>query len=101
MNTVNPIYQFSQHLLWDVDRSKLDMEKNSDFIVKKVLEYGLIDDWRFILKYYGIKRIAEIAKTFRELDEKTLFFISFLSDTPAEKFRCYNYQSSQPQHWNF
>lgn len=101
MNTVNPIDQFSQHLLWDVDRSKLDMEKNSDYIVKKVLEYGLIDDWRFILKYYGIKRIAEIAKTFRELDEKSLFFISSLSNTPVEEFRCYNYQPSQPQHWNF
>ena len=101
MNTVNPIDQFSQHLLWDVDRSKLDMEKNSDYIVKKVLEYGLIDDWRFILKYYGIKRIAEIAKTFRELDEKSLYFISYLSDTPVEEFRCYNTQPSQPQHWNF
>jgi hypothetical protein len=66
-----------------------------------VLEYGLIDDWRFILKYYGIKRIAEIAKTFRELDEKSLYFISYLSDTPVEEFRCYNYQPSQPRHWNF
>jgi len=101
MNTVNPVYQFSQHLLWDVDHSILDMEKNSDYIVKKVLEYGLIDDWQIILEYYGMERIAEIAKSFRDLDKKALSFISFLSNTPIEEYRCYNYQQSIPQHWNF
>jgi len=101
MNTLNLVYQFSKHLFWEVDRSSLDMEESRDYIVKKVLEYGLIDDWQLLQKYYGIEKIAEIAKSFRELDKKTLSFISFLSNTPLKEFRCYNYQQSIPQHWNF
>jgi len=77
------------------------MEESRDYIVKKVLEYGLIDDWQLLQRYYGIEKIAEIAKSFRELDKKTLSFISFLSNTPLKEFRCYNYQQSIPQHWNF
>jgi hypothetical protein len=69
-------------------------------IIKQVLEYGLIKDWQQLQKTYGIDKIAESAKTYRELDKKALSFISFLSKTPIEEFRCYNYQQSIP-HWNF
>ena len=101
MKANNPIVQFSQHLFWDVDRSRLDMEKNRDYIIKRVLEYGLINDWRLLQEYYGLDKIAEVSKSFRELDKKALSFISVLSKTPIEKFRCYNSQQSIPQHWNF
>jgi len=66
-----------------------------------VLEYGIIDDWYLIQEHYGIKQIGKVSKTFRELDKKALSFIAFLSGTPIEEFRCYNYQQSAPQHWNF
>lgn len=95
------IQQFSKHLFWDANRLTLDIDKNKSYIVKQVLEYGLIGDWSLIQNYYGIDQIATIAKTFRGLDKKALSFISFLSKTPIEEYRCYNYQQSIPQHWNF
>ncbi|MDY0078522.1 MAG: hypothetical protein RBR87_14740 [Bacteroidales bacterium] len=98
---MNPIPHFSPHLFWDVNKSTLDMEKHRAYIIKQVLEYGLLEDWKLIKKYYGIARIAQIAITFRELDAKTLSFISLLSHVPKEEFRCYTYQQSTPQHWNF
>lgn len=101
MDNKTKIQYFSKHLFWDVNRKNLDFEKHKVYIVKQVLEYGLINDWDLIQKYYGIKQIAKISKTFRELDKKALSFVSFLSKTPLEEFRCYNYQQSIPQHWNF
>ncbi len=95
------IQHFSKHLFWDVDRNTLDFEKYKSYIVKQVLEYGLIEDWVLIQKYYGIEQITEVSKSFRELDKKALSFISFLSKTPLEEFRCYTYQQSIPPHWNF
>ncbi|MFC2118131.1 DUF6922 domain-containing protein [Bacteroidota bacterium] len=95
------IQQFSKHLFWDVNRTSLDFNEHKSYIIKQVLEYGLINDWGLIQKYYGIKQIGRIAQTFRELDKKALSFISFLSKTPLEEFRCYTYQQSIPQHWNF
>lgn len=95
------IQHFSKHLFWDVNRKNLDLEKHNAYIVKQVLEYGLINDWALIQKRYGLERIAKVSKTFRELDKKALSFISHLSKTPIEEFRCYNYQQSMPPHWNF
>lgn len=101
MNNNKIINKLSKHLFWDANRNALDLNKNRAYIIKQVLEYGLIEDWRLIYKYYGIVLISEEAKCFRELDKKALSFISLLSKIPIEKFRCYNYQQSIPQHWNF
>lgn len=95
------INKFSKHLFWDTNRSKLNTEKNKSYIIKQVLEYGLIEDWQLIQSNYGIDEIAKTAKSFRELDKKALSFVSFISQTPIEEFRCYTYQQSIPPHWNF
>ena len=92
---------FSNHLFWDTDRNKLDWEKHKSYIIKQVLEYGLLDDWKLLKKIYGIKSITETAKSFREMDKKTLSFIAAVSNEPIDSFRCYTYQQSIPTHWNF
>ena len=60
------ITQFSTYLFWDVKREDLDMEKHSRYIIKRVLEYGMLLDWKMVLQYYGLDRIVELAKTFRD-----------------------------------
>ena len=97
---INP-NDFSNHLFWDVDKTKLDLEKHQTFFVQRVLEYGLIADWHLIVKYYGIRRIGEISTKLRSLEPKSLSFISALSKIPLEKFRCYTTKQSIPPHWNF
>ncbi len=93
--------QLSSHLFWDVERVKIDLEKNKKWLVQRVLEYGLLKDWLIINKYYGISRIAEIAMQIKDLDEKSLAFISLLSCIPKESFLCYTTKQLRPRHWNF
>ncbi|MFP4556422.1 MAG: DUF6922 domain-containing protein [Bacteroidales bacterium] len=95
------ISQFSKHLFWDVDISTLSQNKNKPFIVKRVLEYGLLSDWLLLNKYMTISEIAEEAKALKELDCKTLSFISTISRQPRSSFRCYTTKHSTSQHWNF
>jgi hypothetical protein len=92
---------FSQHLFWDVDKDALEWEKSAPFIIKRVLEYGLWEDWKIIHKHYGIKLIAEKSMDFRELEPKALNFISTLSNIPTKAFRCYTTIQSKNPHWNF
>ncbi|MBA3985473.1 MAG: hypothetical protein H0X63_02615 [Flavobacteriales bacterium] len=96
---INP--GLSPHLFWDVDRVNLDMEKNASFIIKRVLEYGLWNDWKIIQQNYGIANIAQTALKFRELEPKSLHFIAVLSGMPLNKFRCYTTIQSKNPHWNF
>ena len=93
--------KLSPHLFWDVDREKIDIDGSMHYIINRVLEYGLINDWVIIYKHYGIDQIADIAIQLNDLDDKTLSFIAMLSKKPLEQFKCYTTKLSKPKHWNF
>jgi hypothetical protein len=38
---------FSPHLFWDVDAETLDLEKHKTYIIRRVMEYGKLNDWQF------------------------------------------------------
>ncbi|MBQ4230925.1 MAG: hypothetical protein II671_05185 [Salinivirgaceae bacterium] len=92
---------FSDYIFWDVDKTSVDPALNAPFLVRRVLEYGQITDWKHLLKYYGLERIADVAKQLRTLDPKALSFISTVSGTPIDNFRCYTTRQSTPEHCNF
>jgi hypothetical protein len=95
------ISDFSPHLFWDIDPKSIILENDCDFIVKKVLLYGLMHDWELLLQFYGLEKIVQSAKSIRELDKRSLSFLSLLSNTPKEEFLCYTTKQSTPPHWNF
>ncbi|MDL2241808.1 hypothetical protein LJB91_02750 [Bacteroidales bacterium OttesenSCG-928-L03] len=92
---------FSHNLFWDIELSELDMEKHAKFIVGRVLDYGSMEDWRFIRKYYGIERLKEIALNIRSMFPESLSFIATITHTPQNQFRCYKQLQSKDQHWVF
>ena len=55
------ITRFSTYLFGDVNKDDFDMEKHSQYIIKRVLEYGMLKDWNIVKLYYGLGRIVEIA----------------------------------------
>jgi hypothetical protein len=95
------ITNLSPHLFWDVNRDRLDLEKNKELIIQRTLDYGLMSDWRMIREYYGIDKIAKTAMTIRDLDTRSASFVAILSGIPIEKFLCYTTKQSMPQHWDF
>lgn len=92
--------QFSEHLFWDVDKTKVDLERSKRLIIHRVLDYGLMEDWELLYQYYGLDRIAETAIDLRDLSDRSMVFISTLSKIPKEKFRCYITKQSIPRHWD-
>ena len=103
MNNKNIIgvKDFSSHLFWDMKIDNLDVQAHKKLIIRKVLLYGLIDDWRMICRLYNMSEISSVAKAIKELDERTMALISLLSKTPKEDFLCYTMKQSMPQHWHF
>lgn len=100
-NSKKIINQFSKHLFWDIDPDNLVITDDQDFIVKRVLEYGILNDWVLLNQQYGLEGIISSAVQLRELDDISLNFISTLSGIPPEKFRCYTWKSFQKPHWNY
>ncbi|MHB8260641.1 MAG: DUF6922 domain-containing protein [Bacteroidia bacterium] len=93
--------KLSPHLFWDVDISTLNFDKNKAFVVKRVLEYGLLHDWVLLNNYMGLEEITEVAKKLRDLDDISLNFIAKRANQPKESFRCYTNKLLQKKHFPF
>jgi hypothetical protein len=91
----------SPHLFWDVNRELLVFKDNKQFIVKRILDYGLLSDWMELRKHLDIDEIADVVSNIKDLDYKSLSFIATISKRPKEKFLCYTTQRSTASHWNF
>lgn len=89
----------SDHLFWDVQKPKEDAQSSRDFIIQRVLEYGLTKDWQAILKFYGSEAIVHCAVNCRYLETKAMHFISNVFDVKLENFRCYNFKQSSQNFW--
>ena len=92
--------QLSPYLFWDIDKDLFDVEKNSAQLIKRVLEYGELDDWRTIRDYYGLERIPHDCKTLLSLRPEALSFVCVVTDTNKEDYRCYTFKQSFPTLWN-
>ena len=95
------IQGFSDYIFWDVERNSIDLASNAPFVIQRVLEYGQIGDWKLLLGYYGLDKIVRVSKRLRTLEPRALSFISTVSQTPVEQFRCYNTRQSNPEHCSF
>lgn len=91
----------SPHLFWDMDILKADMDTCPAQIIQRVLEYGTLDDWRIIYRYYGLDKIVSTCKSMRNLDPKALAFVCCISNTKKEQYRCYRTRQSSPTLWNY
>lgn len=98
--TIQPA-DFSDNLFWDADPAEIDMERHIKYIVGRVLEFGTLNDWRFLCRRYTLSRVVEIARTLRCLDPKAVAFLSVVGGgIPRELFRCFTQKPLTATHWN-
>lgn len=91
---------FTKGLFWDVPPEILDWNRNRTQIVERVLTMGMWNDWVLLRKVYTLQGIADTAKTIRCMDAVSLNFISLVSRTPIEEFRCFTERQLNPSLWN-
>ena len=94
------IAKLSKSLFWDIDTRQVDMDSCPSQLIQRVLEYGTLADWQLIRSYYGLDKIVEVCRNLRTLDAVALSFVSNISNTPKELFRCYHTKQLSPTPWN-
>jgi hypothetical protein len=75
-------------------RREVSWDEHKIFIVERILDYGLMTDWMNLYQHTGIHEIGKIAVQIRNLDKKSLTFISCLSNILITYFLCYLPSSS-------
>lgn len=76
----NKIPESLERLFWSYDFASLHLEKDKRVIVKQVLSYGNIEDWKWLISKYGKTRVQEIISDFSESEfrPQTLKLIKIL-----------------------
>lgn len=75
-------------IFWDIDVEKLDTKKHSRYVIERILEYGNLDQVRFMFKTYSKEKIIKVVKTSRQFSKKTANFWAFYYNIPKDEVRC-------------
>ena len=51
--------EISKRVFWDVNAAEIDYEKDCFFVIERVLNYGVWNDFKSLLQYYGDATIKE------------------------------------------
>lgn len=62
---------FLRPYFWDVEFEKMELTKNSQFIVKRVLDRGNLYDIRWLIKTFGKNEIKKVVMGTRDLARPT------------------------------
>lgn len=66
----------------------MDYEKNADYIIRKVFEYGSMEDVLEVLAFYEKEKVKKALISAPYLKEITMVFASKLFDIPISSFKC-------------
>ncbi|MBK9284910.1 MAG: hypothetical protein IPM51_11435 [Sphingobacteriaceae bacterium] len=97
----NKLSDLSPHLFWDYDINSLSADKSEHVIIERVLDYGLINDWKWLLSYYGKQKIIDTALQLNNLSLLSAIFLSTIFEIEKEKFACYKNKRSAHNYLNY
>ena len=81
--------KLSKYLFWDVDINKLDPNADIKLILERVFSRGTENDEKMVFNYYGKNQIEKTVLDLKNLDKKTLNYLSIVFNIQKEKFICY------------
>lgn len=75
-------------LFWEVDFATVDAQRDADFVLARVLEFGRMVDVRWAVREYGMERIHDFFRSagHPELSGRTLSFWRAVFDAEDEKW---------------
>ena len=88
-----------EELFWDINIQTLDVKKNKQIIIERVLSLGNISEFKTIEKFYGRKLIKNVLGKIGYFDPKTLEFILSYYNLKMDNLKCYTKRQLQQQRW--
>lgn len=84
--TLSP--QFSPWLFWDSNLEELDYERDSNKVIRRVFDLGLVEDVVEALWYYSRDELIKALTTASYLPQNALILATILFNLKPEDFKC-------------
>lgn len=79
---------FLKSIFWETDFKKIDLDKNSDQVIEKILELGDIEQVKWLQEKYSQKEIKNVLVNSRNLSRRTANFWADYFKIPKNKIKC-------------
>ena len=63
--------KFRQSLFWDTDPEKIDTEKNAEYIIERILDFGNDREVSWLRKFYDPNLIRKVVENPRRSNPRT------------------------------
>jgi hypothetical protein len=74
-----------RRLFWDVDKDAVDLKLHRSYIIRRIIDYGNIEDVRWMLKAYSSDEIIDVVKKSRGLSRRSAWFwVHYFQILPEE-----------------
>lgn len=73
---------------WDTDPLTIDAANKSVYVINRILQWGRVDDLRWLREEYGIEALKQVVRRSRELSVKHANFFSLVYDIRREEVLC-------------
>jgi hypothetical protein len=92
---------FSKRLFWDIDIQSLNPQTDRFFIIERVMNYGLWNDFVRLIHLYGkdIVKTEVVKSTYLKKD--VLNFLCLYLNLKPSQFKCYKRRQSMEPHWDY
>ncbi|MFA4873637.1 MAG: hypothetical protein WC659_06975 [Patescibacteria group bacterium] len=65
------VMPFRRSLFWDVDPKTIDPEKHAEYIIERVLDFGELEEVRWLAHHYSKRLIRKTLKESRVIHDKS------------------------------
>ena len=77
------LHKFSPHIFWDVNIDKIDLQKDKNFLIERIINYGFEKDEILLHSIYSYRILRKTIKKLENIREQA--------------FKCYG---KKPSHLN-
>ena len=100
-DTITTKPNIAKRVFWDIDFNSLDYQKDRFYIIERVMNYGLWNDFVEIVRFYGKNIIRDEIVQSAYLKKDVLNFLCFYLHLKPSQFKCYKRRQLTEPHWDY
>lgn len=87
-NVLGAIPERIKRHIWDARADEVDLERHKAFLIRRIIEFGDLDDVRWMLDTYPRGEIIQVLKKSKGISRKSAWFWATYFDVAPEDIAC-------------